>query len=296
MHNQSAPLVSIVINCYNGEQFVGRALESAFQQTFQDFEIVFYDNKSEDNSVLIASNLADSRTRVIEARAHTNLSIARNNALRECRGRLAAFLDVDDMWDPTKLSQQVDEWKRTSSEILGTNHIRLGLKTSSVAYQFLKARNRNVASVAANYYVPMSSLVFDLKFLKRNQLWFDESTHLIGDFVLVIESMLRGATLNCLLQPLTEIQVRDDSESSRGMTLLLEELNTYALKCRQPFLHACLKLRRLEILGIHKSSRQGFGGMLRSMGHSEITFVPLLRYLWIRIWFKGNNLFRRALG
>ena len=44
------PLVSIIINCYNGEAFLSECIESVLSQNYENWEIIFWDNKSNDKS------------------------------------------------------------------------------------------------------------------------------------------------------------------------------------------------------------------------------------------------------
>ena len=59
----SNPLVSIIINCYNGEKYLSEAIKSILFQTYKNFEIIFWDNKSKDNSESIYKNFNDKRLR-----------------------------------------------------------------------------------------------------------------------------------------------------------------------------------------------------------------------------------------
>ena len=43
-------LVSIIINCHNGEKFVERCIKSVLKQSYKKFEVIFWDNKSSDNT------------------------------------------------------------------------------------------------------------------------------------------------------------------------------------------------------------------------------------------------------
>ena len=52
--NPNRPLVSIIINFYNGEQYLANAIESVLAQTYQNLELLLYDNLSTDSSALIA--------------------------------------------------------------------------------------------------------------------------------------------------------------------------------------------------------------------------------------------------
>ena len=55
------PLISIIVNCFNGEKYLKRALESIINQTYNNWEVVFWDNQSSDNSKKIFSEFKDKR-------------------------------------------------------------------------------------------------------------------------------------------------------------------------------------------------------------------------------------------
>ena len=52
------PKVSIIMNCLNGEQYLKQALDSVFEQTYDDWEVIFWDNASTDGSAVIAKAIA----------------------------------------------------------------------------------------------------------------------------------------------------------------------------------------------------------------------------------------------
>ena len=53
------PLVSVIINCHNGERFLTEAIESMYSQTYCNWEIIFWDNASTDKSAIIANSFDD---------------------------------------------------------------------------------------------------------------------------------------------------------------------------------------------------------------------------------------------
>ena len=104
MGNANKPRVSVLIPCYNAAAFLGEAIESVLQQTFQDFEIVVVDDGSTDNSAAVAK--AYPRVRCI-CKGHSGISATRNAAIAEAKGEFVAFLDADDLWAPEKLEKQL---------------------------------------------------------------------------------------------------------------------------------------------------------------------------------------------
>ncbi|MCX6376199.1 MAG: glycosyltransferase [Armatimonadetes bacterium] len=101
------PLVSVIMNCYNGERFLREAVQSVLAQSYTIWELVFWDNRSTDRSVETFLSIKDERLRYFHAPHHTPLGEARNYAIQKARGELFAFLDVDDWWVPEKLERQV---------------------------------------------------------------------------------------------------------------------------------------------------------------------------------------------
>jgi GT2 family glycosyltransferase len=108
-HAGAAPRVSIVIPSYNHERFVTRAIESAFAQTYQDFEIVITDDASTDGSVDVLSTYArkDPRIRLFLNRFNYETH-ATNHCIQQSSGEYIAVLSSDDEFFPTKIEKQVD--------------------------------------------------------------------------------------------------------------------------------------------------------------------------------------------
>ena len=100
--SKEEPLVSVVINCYNGERFLKKAIDSVYAQSYQNWEIIFWDNRSEDKSAEIFKSYNDKRFKYFYAKKHTSLYKARNLAIKESSGELLAFIDTDDLWEKNK--------------------------------------------------------------------------------------------------------------------------------------------------------------------------------------------------
>lgn len=101
------PLVSVIVNCYNGENYLKEALDSIYDQTYHNWEIIFFDNCSSDASAEIAKKY-DSRLKYIFNQTNVSLGEARHRALNYARGDWIGFLDVDDLWLPAKLETQIE--------------------------------------------------------------------------------------------------------------------------------------------------------------------------------------------
>jgi len=100
------PEISIVMNCYNSATYLAESVKTVLGQTFTNWEIVFWDNQSTDDSAKIIKSFKDKRIRYFYAPRHTDLGEARNLAIEKTKADWIAFLDCDDLWLPEKLEEQ----------------------------------------------------------------------------------------------------------------------------------------------------------------------------------------------
>ena len=101
-----APLVSVIMNCLNCERYLKEAIDSVYDQSYNNWEIIFWDNGSDDRSEEIAK-LYDSRLKYFRSDKTTILGTARALAVEQAEGEYLAFLDCDDIWFKDKLQDQM---------------------------------------------------------------------------------------------------------------------------------------------------------------------------------------------
>jgi glycosyltransferase involved in cell wall biosynthesis len=112
--SEKTPLVSIIINCYNGEKYLAEAINSIYAQTYKNWEIIFWDNASNDSSATIAKSY-DKRLKYYYSNSTTTLSYARFEAVKKAKGKYLSFLDCDDLWQNDKLEKQIEMFLHDSS-------------------------------------------------------------------------------------------------------------------------------------------------------------------------------------
>ncbi len=101
-------LISIVIPVYNRADIIGRTVESCLAQTYQPIEIVLVDDCSKDAlDGALRPFVDDPRVRLVRHEVNRGVSAARNSGVQAAKGALIAFLDSDDIWQPTKLERQM---------------------------------------------------------------------------------------------------------------------------------------------------------------------------------------------
>ena len=151
MKNNS-PLISVIMNCFNGEKFLKEAIDSIYKQTYNNWEIIFWDNNSKDKSRSIAKKY-NKKLHYFKSKTTTILGEARVKAVNESSGDLLAFLDCDDVWLSDKLEKQVKVYRNnvnagiiyskaniinTNGEIIGLMPDKLKLPTGDIFSELVK--------------------------------------------------------------------------------------------------------------------------------------------------------------
>tara|TARA_B100000787_G_scaffold168654_1_gene157831 strand:- start:1914 stop:2810 length:897 start_codon:yes stop_codon:yes gene_type:complete len=188
---ESAKLVSVIMTCHNGETFLKNALESIINQTYSNWELIFYDNCSTDSSEAILNKYNDTRVKYFKSENLVNLGIIRNLAFKKCQGEFVCFLDVDDYWSKLKLQKQIEKFKTNENlDVLYTNY-------NKVKNLEITKTKKNLSSgycqkeIIASYIKgePLTAwltLMIKKSSMDKLEYSFDENTHIASDFDLII--------------------------------------------------------------------------------------------------------------
>ena len=104
------PKVSFLMSNYNTPpEYLKKALDSVWSQTFEDFEVVIINDGSEDKSKTVLYEYAkkDNRIKIIENEQNLGLPSSLNRGIDHCRGEYIARMDTDDICYPDRLEKQV---------------------------------------------------------------------------------------------------------------------------------------------------------------------------------------------
>ncbi len=127
------PEISVLMTARNAADTIVQAVQSILDQTMGDFELLVYDDASEDDTVKMVEAISDLRIRLIRGREHVGIPAARNILLREAKGRYIAWLDADDLAFPQRLERQ---WKYLESH-----------READLLFSWIAVRNGVVSSV-----------------------------------------------------------------------------------------------------------------------------------------------------
>jgi glycosyltransferase involved in cell wall biosynthesis len=138
----SAPLVSIIIPCYNYGKFLGEAIESAINQTYPNIEIIVVDDGSTDATSSVALKYIHKfgNVRYIFQK-HSGVAKAMNNGIKKSRGNFTMPLGADDILAPTYVERCLKEFHDKKVGFVWTATKFFGLCTK-VDYSVFKQLNR----------------------------------------------------------------------------------------------------------------------------------------------------------
>ena len=221
-------LISIIINCFNGEKYLNEALKSILNQTYKNWEIIFWDNQSSDSSEKVFKQYKDERFKYFYATQHTTLYAARNKALEKCKGEYIAFLDVDDWWEETKLEKQIKVFFNGSFGLVYSNStIHNQINKSKKIFIKDKLPSGEVTNqILSNYPIGISTVMINKNILKNGNLLFDSRYSIIGDFDLFVNLSL-SIKFYGINEPLSNYRLHESNYTNKNTDQWLEEFETW---------------------------------------------------------------------
>lgn len=171
---ENQPLVSVIMNCLNGEKYLKEAIDSVYAQTYKNWEILIWDNGSTDTSAEIAKSY-DERLRYFRGEETVPLGAARNKALEQTKGEFIAFLDCDDLWMSEKLEKQIPLFQNNEKvAIVTSNAIQFNEKGNKALFCKGKPKTGYVfRELLVNYSICLSTAIISRRVLDVLDEWFD---------------------------------------------------------------------------------------------------------------------------
>ena len=100
--------VTIILTSFNHENYIGAAIDSVLVQTYQDYELIVWDDASNDDSWQIITSYSDPRIKPFRNQTRRRGVYGINKAIKEvAQGEFIAIHHSDDTWEPNKIEKQV---------------------------------------------------------------------------------------------------------------------------------------------------------------------------------------------
>ena len=179
---KSKSLVSIIMNCYNGQRHLKGAIDSIYQQDYQNWEIIFWDNASDDDSAKVAKSY-DKRLKYFLAPINTSLGEARNIALQKACGKYVAFLDCDDKYLPEKLTRQVNMMEINQYALCYGSAIVINEDGAQIKKNIVTDKHGYILDhLLLQYEINMQTVMIRRNILTENSLSFDTKLQFSPDY------------------------------------------------------------------------------------------------------------------
>ena len=239
-----------------GKNYLEKCLSSIKNQIFQDWEVIFFDNNSSDNSFKIFEKYKDSRFKYFNSQKNETLYQARNLACEQASGKYIAFLDTDDWWDKNYLSSKKEFLINSKYDYLYSNVLLYHEKKDN----FVKYKNINFPDgviynfLSKDYFIIISGLIVKKKILEKEN-YFNKAYNIIGDYDLIMR-ISKYAVAKGFNEPLVKYRVHQNNFSKLNNKLFYDEYKNWFNKQskleennfinnRKYFL---FKLKKLEII------------------------------------------------
>ena len=220
-------LVSIVINCYNGEKYLRKSIESVLDQSYQNFELIFWDNQSTDQRKNIIQSYRDKRIKYFYSPNYTTLYQARNLALKECKGDFVCFLDVDDYFLKNKIAKQLLYFNDQKVGVIYSNYYRY---YEDINKKKLLTNKQLPSGNLTQYILEESQISFMTVMIRKKSLDslefnFDRKYSIIGDYDLLYRLSLYW-DFDYIEEPLAVYRIHKDNFSKNSI-LFIDELKDW---------------------------------------------------------------------
>jgi glycosyltransferase involved in cell wall biosynthesis len=153
---------------FNSSKFLGLAIESVLNQTYQNWELIICDDGSTDSTISIARKyeFRDSRISLIKNKYEKGAPGARNTCLDLARGRYIAFLDSDDLWLKDKLKLQVS-FMEANNHIFVYSYHQVIDEEDNFIYDCMAPASVNAKMMRASNFIPCLTAIYDSRLIGK---------------------------------------------------------------------------------------------------------------------------------
>ena len=283
---KSQPLVSVIINCYNGEEFLKNAIDSIYAQTYKNWEIIFWDNASTDQSAKIAFSY-DKRLRYFTSSTDEPLPIyeAKSLAVEKASGDFIAFLDCDDWWKSSKLEKQLPLFENPSVGFVFGHYWLENERNGSrkIISQKINSTKYILDDLLQNYTIGLLTLVIRSSAYHQLEKGFDSRFTVMGDYDVVLR-LSASWKANFIEEPIAHYRWHGDNLSTKNPQRSIDELEDwYQLMKKNVMISTSKEFFNIPIIINYSRAMFCMKNSKKKEGLKIITKIPFLRKEFFRL-------------
>jgi glycosyltransferase involved in cell wall biosynthesis len=209
-------LVSIIIPCYNAENYIAATIKSVINQTYSNWDLLIVNDGSTDNSPDIIKEFVanDNRIACID-KPNSGVSDSRNKGLEKSKGDFIAFLDADDIWKREYLEKQIENLQANHYTISYTACQLVNQKGEKLQ-QYIRGENtpqlNDFLLQKANYNTNPSGIVYKKECFEKVK-GFDVNLSNNADQDILIQMLAKGNSIGYVDELLWDYRIHDNNMS-----------------------------------------------------------------------------------
>jgi len=181
--------ISIIIPFYNNYDYLIRALNSVFKQSYKKYEVIIINDNPSNNKIFNITKKFK-KIKIINNKKNYGAGISRNKGIKLSRGEYIAFLDSDDTWHKDKLSTQIKFMKKNNYFVTHTSYNLVDINKNLISKR--KARNLNYIDLINSCDIGLSTVILKKNILKMKNPFPPLKTK--EDYVLWLKLSKSGIT------------------------------------------------------------------------------------------------------
>lgn len=214
------------MNCYNGEKYLQESLNSIINQSYKNWELVFWDNMSSDSSSNIVKNINDSRIKYFSSNKFEKLYKARNLALEKCTGDFVCFLDTDDFWSASFLQKCLDQILKNNCNVVYSKYY---IKNEIKNKMYLNEKKDLPSGIISKnlfkkYLIGISAIFLKKEVFEKQK--FNSEYQIIGDFDFFMRLSFKNEFYP-IQEPLLTYRHHKTNFTNKNMNLYSREYNNW---------------------------------------------------------------------
>lgn len=218
---------TVVINCYNSEQYLRATLSSVKKQSYTEFRLIFVNNHSTDSSVDIFHEAQIPNSVLLDTPEFLNLYDARNFALQYVDTEFIAFLDADDLWSTNYLEEM--HRQHYTNPLVNAIQSRVCSFGVNRTNKCLTTKLQHLQYITPDYYssnpfTALSGTTFKAHIFQQYQ--FPRKTDFIGDLDLIL-NMAAKKEISYIDTCITYYRIHPGGLTSSRLDQWSEELGTW---------------------------------------------------------------------
>jgi len=218
-------LVSIVMPNYNSEKYLEETIKSVIAQTYKNWELLFVDDCSSDNSLEIIRSFGDDRIKILKNEVNSGAAVSRNYAIEVANGRWIAFLDSDDLWLPQKLEKQI-AYMQSKNISFSFSDYEVVDENNNVTTKFVpKLDVCTYRDILKHNHIGCLTVIYDAA--KLDKVFMPTNAEKREDVACWLSILKKGVKAHCLHECLARYKVHSNSVSSNKLKMMKYQWRVY---------------------------------------------------------------------